>query len=37
MPGLDHATIIAGTMPEVFKFFGQHTKTVSCHDITEFR
>ena len=29
MPGLDHATIIAGAMPEVFKFFGQHTKPVS--------
>ncbi|HEX4998235.1 MAG TPA: prolyl oligopeptidase family serine peptidase [Terriglobia bacterium] len=26
MPGLDHGTIIAGAMPEVFKFFGQHTK-----------
>jgi dienelactone hydrolase len=26
MPGLDHGTIIAGAMPEVFKFFGQHAK-----------
>jgi predicted esterase len=26
MPGLDHATIIAGAMPDVFKFFGEHTK-----------
>ena len=26
MPGLDHGTIIAGAMPDVFKFFGKHTK-----------
>jgi predicted esterase len=26
MPGLDHATIIAGAMPDVFRFFGKHTK-----------
>ena len=26
MPGLDHATIIAGAMPDVFKFFTKHTK-----------
>jgi predicted esterase len=26
MPGLDHGTIIAGAMPDVFKFFSQHTK-----------
>jgi dienelactone hydrolase len=26
MPGLDHATIIAGAMPDVFRFFGEHTK-----------
>ncbi|HET9942852.1 MAG TPA: prolyl oligopeptidase family serine peptidase [Terriglobia bacterium] len=26
MPGLDHATIIAGAMPDVFKFFDKHTK-----------
>jgi predicted peptidase len=26
MPGLDHATIIAGAMPDVFKFFSKHTK-----------
>jgi predicted peptidase len=26
MPGLDHGTIIAGAMPDVFKFFGEHTK-----------
>ncbi len=26
MPGLDHGTIIAGAMPEVFKFFSKHTK-----------
>ena len=24
--GLDHGTIILGSMPEVFRFFGQHTK-----------
>ena len=26
MPGLDHGGIIMGGMPDVFKFFGQHTK-----------
>jgi hypothetical protein len=26
MPGLDHGTIIAGAMPDVFKFFSKHTK-----------
>ena len=26
MPGLDHGTIIAGAMPDVFEFFGKHTK-----------
>jgi predicted esterase len=26
IPGLDHATIIAGAMPEVFEFFGKHKK-----------
>lgn len=26
MPGMDHGTIIAGAMPDVFKFFGKHTK-----------
>jgi hypothetical protein len=26
MPGLDHGTIIAGAMPDVFKFFTKHTK-----------
>jgi predicted esterase len=26
MPGLDHGGIIAGGMPETFKFFNQHTK-----------
>jgi dienelactone hydrolase len=26
MPGLDHGSIIAGAMPDVFKFFGKHTK-----------
>lgn len=26
MPGMDHGTIIAGAMPDVFKFFDQHTK-----------
>jgi predicted esterase len=26
MPGLDHGAIIAGAQPDVFKFFGQHTK-----------
>jgi len=29
MPGLDHGTIIAGAMPDVFKFFGQHTRPAS--------
>jgi pimeloyl-ACP methyl ester carboxylesterase len=26
MPGLDHGSIIAGSMPDVFKFFSQHVK-----------
>jgi predicted peptidase len=26
MPGLDHGTIIAGAMPDVFRFFSKHTK-----------
>jgi predicted peptidase len=26
MPGLDHGTIIAGAMPDVFQFFSKHTK-----------
>ena len=26
LPGLDHGGIIAGAMPDVFNFFGQHTK-----------
>jgi predicted peptidase len=26
MPGLDHGTIIAGAMPDVFTFFSKHTK-----------
>lgn len=26
VPGLDHGSIVMGGMPEVFKFFGQHTK-----------
>ena len=26
MPGLDHGGIIMGAMPDVFKFFGEHTK-----------
>lgn len=26
MPGLDHGTIIMGSMPQVFRFFGQHAK-----------
>jgi predicted peptidase len=26
MPGLDHGGIIAGAMPDVFKFFAAHTK-----------
>ena len=26
MPGLDHGTLIAGAMPDVFKFFSKHTK-----------
>ena len=26
MPGLDHGTIIAGAMPDVFKFFSKNTK-----------
>ena len=27
VPGLDHGGIIAGAMPDVFKFFGEHTKS----------
>jgi acetyl esterase/lipase len=27
MAGLDHGTIIMGSMPEVFRFFPQHVKT----------
>jgi predicted esterase len=27
MPGLDHGGIIGGAMPDVFKFFGEHTKS----------
>jgi predicted esterase len=27
LPGLDHGGIIGGSMPDVFKFFGQHTKS----------
>ena len=26
MPGMDHGSIIAGAMPDVFKFFSKHTK-----------
>jgi predicted esterase len=26
MPGLDHGSIIAGAMPDVFKFFGKHNR-----------
>jgi predicted peptidase len=26
MPGLDHGGIIAGAMPDVFKFFNEHVK-----------
>jgi predicted esterase len=26
MPGMDHGSIIAGAMPDVFKFFDKHTK-----------
>ena len=26
MPGLDHGGIIAGAMPDVFKFFNEHSK-----------
>ena len=26
MPGLDHGGIVMGAMPDVFKFFGEHTK-----------
>ena len=26
MPGLDHGTIIMGSMPNVFKFFQKHVK-----------
>ena len=26
LPGLDHGTIIAGAMPDVFEFFGKHVK-----------
>jgi acetyl esterase/lipase len=27
LPGLDHGEIIGGSMPDVFKFFNQHTKS----------
>ena len=27
MPGLDHGTIIGASMPEIFRFFGQHQRT----------
>jgi predicted peptidase len=27
LPGLDHGAIIGGSMPDVFKFFSQHTKS----------
>jgi predicted esterase len=26
VPGLDHGSIVMGSMPDVFRFFGQHTK-----------
>jgi len=26
VPGLDHGGIIAGAMPDVFKFFNEHSK-----------
>ncbi len=26
LPGLDHGGIIGGSMPDVFKFFNQHTR-----------
>ncbi len=29
VPGLDHGGIIAGAMPDVFKFFNEHTKSTS--------
>ena len=29
VPGLDHGGIIAGAMPDVFKFFNEHTKQAS--------
>ena len=29
LPGLDHGGIIAGAMPDVFNFFGQHTRAAS--------
>jgi len=29
LPGLDHGGIIAGSMPDVFKFFAAHTKPAS--------
>jgi predicted peptidase len=29
VPGLDHGGIVMGSMPDVFKFFGQHTKPES--------
>jgi len=29
LPGLDHGGIIGGSMPDVFRFFGQHTKPES--------
>jgi hypothetical protein len=27
LPGLDHGSIIGGSMSDVLKFFGQHTKS----------
>ena len=27
LPGLDHGGIIGGSMPDVFKFFNEHTKS----------
>ena len=27
LPGLDHGGVIGGSMPDVFQFFGQHTKS----------
>jgi hypothetical protein len=26
MPGMDHGSVIGGSMPDVFKFFNQHVK-----------